>query len=52
MVYLIGADGLVNQRFAKDLDWFLLIECLWAKCLHGAPVIDPYPYLDNTYKIS
>ena len=39
-------------NFRKDLDWFLLAECLWAKCLHIAPVIAPHPYLDRTYTIN
>ncbi len=31
----------------KDVDWFLWVECLWAKCLHSSLVIAPYPYLDR-----
>ena len=43
---------LPNSYKAKDVDWFLCVECLWAKWLHIVIVTTPYPYLDITYHIS
>ena len=39
-------QSFILRRFCKDLDWFLLVDCLPAKCLHSVPAIAPYPYLD------
>ncbi len=55
-IYICCEIDVANWKFigklsfsetAKNLDWFLSVECPWAKCPHCGLVIAPYPYLGN-----